>query len=282
MKLLINADDYGLSKNNIDIIVDLIKTTPLNSLSIITNTSFFDYAIKKLDNIKIDSLGIHINLTDGYPTLSKLKYIVNKKNMFKYNYLDFILLHKKKNFNLIKKEIEEEILNQVIKVLERISHKNYFIKLDSHQHIHSIPWLFEIFTKIMKKTGIKAIRFPKEKIFNNSTYLKFLKPQIFINNLKRLLIDSQLKKINIKKEYEITDFFCGILYSGITFKKELIESINISKNNNHKLAEIILHPGYINSKEHKNIKNSFKYFKFIVSKNREKEASALRNLLKEL
>jgi len=67
MKLIINADDFGLSKSVTDGIIDGIKAGVITSTSIMANMEFADYAIKQAVKNDIKCVGLHINLTVGRP-----------------------------------------------------------------------------------------------------------------------------------------------------------------------------------------------------------------------
>lgn len=69
MKLIINADDYGLSKSISDGIILGIRAGYITSTSIMANMTWAEYAIQKALEYNIDCIGLHINLTVGKPIL---------------------------------------------------------------------------------------------------------------------------------------------------------------------------------------------------------------------
>ena len=62
MKLLLNADDFGLTRSGTDAILDCVDNGPLNSVSILANGASFEYAIAELVKRPGLTAGIHINL----------------------------------------------------------------------------------------------------------------------------------------------------------------------------------------------------------------------------
>ena len=74
MKLIINADDFGLSKSISDGIIEGIKAGYITSTSVMVNMDYAEYAIKEAVKNNIDCIGLHINFTVGKP-------VINNKNL---------------------------------------------------------------------------------------------------------------------------------------------------------------------------------------------------------
>ena len=69
MRLIINADDFGLSKSITDGIIEGIKGGYITSTSIMANMEYAEYAVKEAIKNNINCIGLHINLTIGKPVL---------------------------------------------------------------------------------------------------------------------------------------------------------------------------------------------------------------------
>ena len=63
MKLIINADDFGLSKSITDGIIEGIKGGYITSTSLMVNMPFAKYAIDEAVKKNINCIGLHVNLT---------------------------------------------------------------------------------------------------------------------------------------------------------------------------------------------------------------------------
>lgn len=70
MKLIINSDDFGLSKSITDGIVDGIKEGVLTSTSIMANMDYAKYAVEQAIKNNICCVGLHINLTVEKPIIA--------------------------------------------------------------------------------------------------------------------------------------------------------------------------------------------------------------------
>ena len=84
MKLIINADDFGLSKSISDGVIEGIKGEYITSTSIMANMEYAEYAIKEAVKHNITCIGLHINLTVGKPILYNAN-LIDERGEFLYN-----------------------------------------------------------------------------------------------------------------------------------------------------------------------------------------------------
>ena len=71
MKLQLHADDFGISENITDAILECANGGCLNSTSIVANGAAFEYAVARYRQTKGVSLAIHLNLVEGVPVLPR-------------------------------------------------------------------------------------------------------------------------------------------------------------------------------------------------------------------
>ena len=81
MKLIINADDFGLSKSISDGIIEGIKSGYITSTSVMANMEYSEYAILKAIENNISSIGLHVNFTKGYPVIPNAN-LTDENGMF--------------------------------------------------------------------------------------------------------------------------------------------------------------------------------------------------------
>lgn len=128
MKLIINADDFGLSKSISDGIINGIKGGYITSTSVMANMPYTEYAIKKALDYDIKCVGLHINLTVGKPIIENSN-LVNKEGIFYYNREQI------ENNNLTYDDAFNEIMAQ-IKIIETYSDGKLKIDhLDTHHNL---------------------------------------------------------------------------------------------------------------------------------------------------
>ena len=137
-KLIINADDFGLTRAISDKIIDTFKIGNLSSTSLLVNTPASEYAIKLAKNNPQLGVGLHFNLTEGR-ALTGVSSITDLHGLF-FNKMRINCLKTLRLIDLqdIKNELEMQF-EYIINAGLSPSH------IDSHQHIHMNPKIFKIY-----------------------------------------------------------------------------------------------------------------------------------------
>ena len=149
-KIIINADDLGMSGTVNREIESCIQKGLITSTTIMANMPDFEGARKLYETYKdAISFGWHMNLTEGEPltksqALLDFGYFVETKDGVRMNGMAF---WKQKFFpKTIREEIKKELRAQIGKIRDngiRLSHA------DSHQHIHTSPaLLLKVFERL--------------------------------------------------------------------------------------------------------------------------------------
>ncbi len=248
-QIFFHADDFGRSKEISNKILKCLKFGHLNSVSIIVNQdqSLLN-EIKKIKNVKKK---LHLNLTE-------LKGIKKDNPISNLSFIKLLFI--KKDKELVYREIDNQI-NKFIKI-----YKPKQLKIDGHEHVHLIPWIYNYLTNHPKKLKISEIRILNEELPYLRLYL-FIRPKY----LRNLIAWGILKICSFfnKKNNHISPKFFGLIHSGLQNERTVTESIKFLKKKNFRSSEILVHPGYTNLKEKKFFKNN--YFNFYKSRNRKTE-----------
>ena len=72
--MIINADDFGNSRNITDVIARCIEEGSLNSTSIMVTSQHLDYAISKLNALKEVRTSLHLNIAEGAPVTKDFNF----------------------------------------------------------------------------------------------------------------------------------------------------------------------------------------------------------------
>jgi hopanoid biosynthesis associated protein HpnK len=236
-KLVVNADDFGLSEKINDAILYAHKNGILTSTSIMANGKAFQHAVAKYMSSPTIDIGIHLTLVGEEPVLDPLTIpdLVTSKGMFYQHAKNFILKYLLGRID--ERQIYKELEAQVVKVLDSgiaVSH------IDSHQHLHMLPKILRAVISISKKYGIRFIRFPNEKI--NSSMLHELS---HMPRLMQMLVLSSFCRIGRRLNFARTDRFFGFLYSGRLNRFNLISILYQLPITG--VSEIMCHPGFEDS-----------------------------------
>ena len=234
-KIIINADDFGHSKENNEAIKAGFQAGIITATSLMANMDGFENAVKEiLPQIPHIDTGFHFNIMEG-KSLTKSELLCDSNGYFNNSYQNLIIKSKQKEFL---KQTEKEFRVQIEKVLNytQISH------VDSHVHTHAIPEIFKLILKLAEEYNIKYIRTQQEnpyivlnKIFNTKFPINIVK-NVLLNYFsiinKRAMNNSQVKT---------NDYFIGVLYTGYMDESAILNGLRkIGKENT--VTEIIFHP----------------------------------------
>lgn len=228
-KIIINADDLGLSEGVNQGILKAYQEGFLNHASLMANTDYFEQAVEEIiphcPNLHV---GVHLNLTCAKALYSN--NILTKKGVLKNSFFTLLLKRKsKKVLDSLKNEIE----CQILKIKETgiaISH------IDGHEHVHVIPSINRIVQAAAVRHGIGRVREINESF---STSFKYnLRTASFANVAKFFL----LKFLTFFNKNKNTVAFYSILNTCEINAENLF---NYLENANGKKVEIMLHPSIV-------------------------------------
>lgn len=151
LKIIINADDFGLSKSINEGIIDSYKEGLISTTTIMINMSCAGNAIELWRQNRNLGLGLHINLTIGKPLSKNVPSLVDSNGNF--NYIRKWDEHK---FN------EEDVYTEVKAQIEKL--KSFEVEID-HLDCHNDLMSNKIFRKVfftLAKEYILPIRSDNE------------------------------------------------------------------------------------------------------------------------
>lgn len=157
-RIIINADDCGMSKQVNEHIEQAILAGKITSTTVMANMDDFEGAVQlyKDYGLKI-SFGWHINLTEGCPlTSSQLLldkgFFVERDGRVEMNGKAY---WKKRLSSDMRSEIRKELMAQYTQLKDSgiaISH------VDSHHHIHTAQSMTMIIPSVLKEIGVNKVR----------------------------------------------------------------------------------------------------------------------------
>ena len=155
-KLIINADDFGLSPDVNQAVEQAHSQGVLTSATIITNLADFADAVAIAKRLPRLGIGVHLNLFNSKPVSddSRVKPLLNSSGSFRYssNALAFVSMFSHK----IRTAIRIEMAAQIQKLIDSGIEPTH---LDSHKHIHFFPSIYPIACSLARQFKIPAIRY---------------------------------------------------------------------------------------------------------------------------
>ena len=232
-KLIVNADDFGLSEKVNEGIVNAHIEGIVTATSVMVNGTAFEHALQLSQSVPSLDIGLHLTLTEETPILetATIPSLVNKEHKFHdhANTLTKRLLLGQISLEDIRRELDAQI-RKAKDYSMTISH------LDGHQHIHMLPGIRRIVGDLAEQYAIPSIRYPMEP----------LRPYMLraTQGLGRLI---QLVALNsfcltARTAYaKRPDTFAGFFFGGNLTEENLITVLkNLPASG---VCEIMCHPG---------------------------------------
>jgi predicted glycoside hydrolase/deacetylase ChbG (UPF0249 family) len=163
-KLIVNADDFGLSKGTTDAIIDCHINGIITSATLMSNMPSAEYAASRAKAFPELSIGLHLNLTEGKPLSDpgKVGNLIDSQG----NFLSASKQHKNLLSNeKAKEQVYRELEAQLLRALDLGVHITHF---DSHNGTHRRSAVREALIKLHKLYGIPAARTNKGLYWTDS------------------------------------------------------------------------------------------------------------------
>jgi len=248
MKIIINADDFGLSRNTNESIIYCHQKGCLTSASLLAYGAAFDEAVELAKENPELGIGVHLTLDGKFDNLYQNKTLYKREKEF---YSREIIIDYLKKFKFNTRDIIEEYSSQIEKILDKnikISH------IDHHHHLHLYFQALKAVIFVAKKYKIRFVRSQKIIMHHNKSV-----GRIIYRNLHQFYLILHNKTVNgyydlVYKKHDNYNYEKERL-------KELL-SMNIKK------VEIITHPTFKDDFEtsfltNKEIMDLFKHHKLV-------------------
>ncbi len=159
-RLILNADDFGLTPGINRAIAELHSAGALTSATLMANGPAFDDAIRIAHAQPTLGIGCHIVLTDGIP-LSPPETIPTllgpDRKSFRASLTDFFAAV------LIGKVSADDIFREALAQITRIQQQGISLThIDTHKHTHILPRVARPLLAVAERASIPAIRNPFE------------------------------------------------------------------------------------------------------------------------
>ncbi|MFH1798739.1 MAG: ChbG/HpnK family deacetylase [Candidatus Omnitrophota bacterium] len=204
-KLIINADDFGVSSKVNKAIEECWQSGVITGASVMASGAAFQEAADMLKKLGKFEVGAHLTLTGGFvPTREAglINSLIQRNGGFRNSYKDFGLAYLLKRVDL--NQISVEFTGQIEKIKKQgltITH------LDSHEHIHMFPGILRVTASLAKQFNIPYIRMAFEPF-------SVVRKECSIRDLARhtalkMFIPKAKKIISGEESIKHNDYFWG-------------------------------------------------------------------------
>jgi hopanoid biosynthesis associated protein HpnK len=212
-RLIVHADDFGLSEKVNEGIVHAHLNGIVTSTSIIANGQAFEHALRMCRSVPTLDLGIHLTLVEEQPILpvERIPSLVDAEGQLHPHATSFMRKYVAGKIRL--RDVRCELEAQIRRVL---SHEIRVSHLDSHQHLHMLPQILRMTIELAKTYGIPAIRVPHEAV-----RLYMLRGKQSRSRVLQLLMLNLFCRLGRNVRGVHADHFAGFFFGGQLHKQNL-------------------------------------------------------------
>ncbi len=238
-RLILNADDFGLTSGVNRAVAELHRAGVLTSATLLARGTATDEAIAIARSMPTLGVGCHVLLVDGDPVLSPQRDIPNLADpvsgRFRSSLGGFLerLLTGRIRFS----EIEAETAAQIALLQSRgvaLTH------IDTHKHVHIFPAVLRPVLRAARAAGIHAVRNPFEPAWSRRATLHAPWLRRAEVSLLRLW-EPAFRRIVAEEGFTTTDGTLGVLATGTLDAATLA---SLLRNLPAGTWELVTHPGY--------------------------------------
>lgn len=238
-RLLINADDFGLTPGINRAIVELHQAGALPSATLMANgPAFLNAAAQARQNPGL-GVGCHVVLTDGLPVLAAgtIPSLLGKdRHSFRPSLTAFLTAV------LLGRVHEAEMAREAEAQIRRLQNAGLRVThLDTHKHTHVLPAVARALLTAAERTGVRALRNPFEPSWSlpigRSGFMRRLQVALAARLRRRF---QQLPAIR-ERRILTTDGTIGVSATGRLDRATLHKLLDCMPEGTW---ELVCHPGY--------------------------------------
>jgi len=252
MICIVSADDLGLTPGITRGIFEAADAGALTSTSVIANGSDFEAAMRGYKERSNLELSVHINLMEGLclSPRSQVSLLVDDDGRFCRSFPSLLAMSSRLSGarrSLLDRQIETELNAQISRVAAAMGN-DWRPRIDSHQHYHMIPAVFEALMRLDDKYHFGYMRALSEPFFSAFSAPNARKSYLGANLIKHSLLKTLSHSCRRRlKERAIPHcrWFVGLLFSG-HMSQEVIEAAVShlrTRCDRNTIVEFLLHPG---------------------------------------
>src|SRR4051812_12023980 len=239
-RLVVNADDLGLTVGVNDGIFDAHDRGILTSASVFANALATRDAPERARRRPSLGVGCHLTLVDGRPMLppAYVPSLIDDHGQFRRSWKPFIVACLLRRVSLL--EVERELTAQI----ERVRSAGVALThLDAHKHVHAYPPIFAIVTRLATMFRIPVVRVPFERSSSvpaGSTGQRTVQRQALMN---AAMLPWARRDYRIAARVGVrTPHFIGRSHTGVLSAQAFAAMLRALPEG---VTELMVHPGYV-------------------------------------
>lgn len=245
-RLIVNADDFGLTRGVNRAIAELHRAGVLTSATLMARAPATEDAIEIALATPSLAVGCHVVLIDGEPVLSTQSEIPNLADpiteRFRPSLIDFLYWYycQRTWLNTQAHHVAEVEAETAAQITLLQNHGLHLTHIDTHKHVHMFPAVLRPILRAARAAGIRAVRNPFEPAWSLSATIRA--PWLRRKEVSLLRqLEPTFRRIVAEEGLTTTNGAIGVLATG-TLDAPTVNSLL------HQLPqgvwELVTHPGY--------------------------------------
>jgi hopanoid biosynthesis associated protein HpnK len=238
-RLIVNADDFGLTAGVNRAIVEGNQTGIVTSATLMANAQAFAGAIELARAQPEFKIGCHVVLIDGAPLTESIPSLTDGSQRFRSSLKRFAIAAVRKQ--IVPEEIRREAEAQIRKIQASgimLTH------VDSHKHTHMFPQVLRPVLRAARARGIRAVRNPFEPLRSWPRSMVFGTPGLWLRSAGVMafqMFASEFRRALDEEGMVSTDGTVGIAVTGLLDQQKLLRILEAMPDGTW---ELVCHPGY--------------------------------------
>ena len=244
MRVIVHADDCGLSAGITDAILRCHDAGLLQRTSVVANGAAWDYAVRLLQQRPRLAVALHLNLFEGRPLSppEEVNLLVDRHGRFTRGFVG--LWAKCVTHARIRNQLRLELRRQVERFVTAFGDRGA-LTVDGHVHYHVIPPVFDCLLELCAEYPIAAVRLPREPLYW-PPMLAGGRPRLanVAKNLVLRALSHRAVRALPATSLATTDAFIGVLGTGNMTLAHIAAALeHLRVRSTARTVEILFHPG---------------------------------------
>jgi predicted glycoside hydrolase/deacetylase ChbG (UPF0249 family) len=250
MRIWVQADDLALGASGIRNILAIQRDGRLDRVSLLPNGEAFRLAVSCLRDCQGLGWSSHLNLVEGRSLCSRqsIPLLVDRRGCFRRTFVGLWLLYwlaPWKRLRLLE-QIEKELSAQIRRAREAFPQTT--LSVDSHQHVHLLPFVFRILLSRAGSWGIERIRIAREPFLLPPADIQALACLFSLGLVKHFVLrrlSRRCLRLLPGSGVRFPDYLVGVLFSGrmsLPVVRRALRRIALRSRGGNPEVELVFHP----------------------------------------
>jgi predicted glycoside hydrolase/deacetylase ChbG (UPF0249 family) len=240
--LVVHADDLGLSRSFNAGIFTAATRGALTSTCVRVNGAAYDEAVAETAaRCPGLGVGIHLNIVEGRTTrrhVPRSSPLCTPDGRYRASFPALLLMQQNQ---ALLSEVEVDYRVQIERALADFPHADH---LNSHQHSHAVPAIFELVCRLAVEYAIPCVRLPREPFHRAGPWTAHARPWYAANMVKFALLNrlaQQNERAVQAHGLWSNEWMIGIAYTGFMTSETLHAGLGAVPAGAG-IVEVLLHP----------------------------------------